>query len=475
MRFSLRIFLGYFLIVVAGGSYLFSVVGSQLKPTVRQSAEEVLVDTANLVAELIHHDFVAGTLSSGSFERAVRRYAGRRPGATIWGVRKDAVDLRVYVTDGAGIVRFDSGGTAVGQDFSRWRDVFLALQGEYGARSSQADFGRGVTTVMHVAAPIVDGGRIVGVVTVAKPNYAMQPYIDRAYARLAQGAALLIGLGLLLGALFSWWLSRGIGLVTAYADAVAAGQSAAVPALPANRELQRLAGAVGRMRDRLEGKAYVEEYVYWLTHELKSPLAGIRASAEVLAEPLEPAEQARFAAHVGAEAERLDRIVQRLLELARIEQRTAIAPSDPVDLSDVVGDVVTALLPQARARGVALDHQVPEGARVAGERFLLEQAVRNLGQNALDFSPPGGLVRIDVTLEDGRWVVSVTDTGPGIPDFALGRIFERFYSLPRPGGDARGTGLGLPLVSSIARLHGGDVRVANRAAGGVVARLRLPA
>jgi two-component system sensor histidine kinase CreC len=442
---------------------------------VRQSAEEVLVDTANLLAEVIRDDFVAGTLSSGSFERAVTRYSSRRPGATIWDVRKDTVDLRVYVTDGAGIVRFDSGGTSVGQDFSRWRDVYLALQGEYGARSSRADLGKGMTTVMHVAAPIVDAGHIVGVVTVAKPNYAMQPYIDRAYARLFQGAALVVGLGLLLGGVFSWWLSRGIGRVTAYADAVAAGQSAAAPALPANRELQRLAGAVARMRERLEGKAYVEEYVYGLTHELKSPLAGIRASAEVLAEPLDPAEQARFAAHIGAEAERLDRIVQRLLELARVEQRTAVAPSAPVSLQEVVGDVVTALLPQALARNVALDFHVPVGASVPGERFLLHQAVRNLVQNALDFSPAGGRVRIDVTGEDGRWVVSVTDSGAGIPDFAIGRIFERFYSLPRPGGDARGTGLGLPLVQSIARLHGGDVSVANRASGGVVARLRLPA
>jgi two-component system sensor histidine kinase CreC len=328
---------------------------------------------------------------------------------------------------------------------------------------------------MHVAAPILENGQIVGVVTVAKPNYTMQPYIDRTYARLAQGAALVIGLGLLLGGLFSWWLSHGIGRVTAYADAVAAGQPAVVPVLPGNRELRRLAAAVAHMRERLEGKAYVEEYVYGLTHELKSPLAGIRASAEVLAEPLEPAEQARFAAHIESEAQRLDRIVQRLLELARVEQRTATEPTERVDLAQVVAGVAAALRPQAEARGIGMEVTVPGGAEVPGERFLLEQAVRNLWQNALDFSPPGSIVRVGASRENGTWVLAVADEGPGIPEYAVGRIFERFYSLPRPGGGARGTGLGLPLVASIARLHGGAVSVANRESGGVIAQLRLPA
>jgi two-component system, OmpR family, sensor histidine kinase CreC len=475
MRFSLRIFLGYFLLVVAGSTYLFSVIGDEVKPTVRQAAEEVLVDTANLLADLIREDFVAGRLADGSFRRAVAAYRERRPGAMIWEIRKDSVDLRVYVTDAAGVVQFDSAGESVGEDFSQWRDIYLTLRGAYGARTSEVDFGRGPTTVMHVAAPILVNGRVVGVVSVAKPNYTVQPYIDRAYARLAQGAALLTGLGLLLGGAFSWWLSRGIGRVIVFADAVAEGVAAAVPHLPGNRELQRLADAMGRMRDRLEGKAYVEEYVYALTHELKSPLAGIRASAEVLADPLDPDSRSRFVAHIEAETGRLDRIVQRLLELARVEQRSALVHAEPIDLRALAADVVSALQPQAASRQVSLVNEVIGPAGVRGERFLLEQALRNLGQNALDFSPSGGEVRITADRRDGMWAVTVTDQGPGVPAFAEARAFDRFFSLARPDGTVRGTGLGLPLVRSIARLHGGDATLQNRAGGGAVAVLTLPA
>ncbi|MEO7387795.1 MAG: two-component system sensor histidine kinase CreC, partial [Gammaproteobacteria bacterium] len=234
MLFSLRIFLGYFLLVVALGAYLVSLIGDEIKPTVRQSAEEILAETANLLAEVIRDDFVAGTLDSGRFSDAIGRFTMRQPKATIWGVRKDSVDLRVYVTDAAGIVQLDSTGEAVGQDYSQWRDVFLTLKGEYGARSSTITIAGDPTTVMYVAAPIVSGGRTVGVLTIAKPNLSMQPYIQRAYEKLTRATVVLIGMGLALGGLFSYWLSRGITQLTDFARQVAEGGGGQPPALRGN-------------------------------------------------------------------------------------------------------------------------------------------------------------------------------------------------------------------------------------------------
>ena len=109
-----------------------------------------------------------------------------------------------------------------------------------------------------------------------------------------------------------------------------------------------------------------------------------------------------------------------------------------------------------------------------GEAFLLRQALTNLLDNAIDFSPAGGTVSV-CAAHAGQWLeLRIRDHGPGIPDYAQERVFERFYSLPRPAGGKKGTGLGLPFVREIAELHGGSVSLANHPDGGAEALLRLP-
>ena len=109
-----------------------------------------------------------------------------------------------------------------------------------------------------------------------------------------------------------------------------------------------------------------------------------------------------------------------------------------------------------------------------GEAFLLGQAVGNLVQNALEFTPPGGTVAVAVARRDRSVCITVEDTGPGVPDYALARIFDRFYSLPRPDSGRKSSGLGLSIVREIARLHGGEANLANRPEGGARAELSLP-
>ena len=112
------------------------------------------------------------------------------------------------------------------------------------------------------------------------------------------------------------------------------------------------------------------------------------------------------------------------------------------------------------------------GAR--GDRFLLVQALGNLVQNALEFAPAGGTVSISLTEGSGGFALGVEDTGPGVPEYALEKVFDRFYSLPRPGATRKSTGLGLALVREIAHLHGGDAALANRPDGGARATVWLP-
>jgi two-component system sensor histidine kinase CreC len=126
------------------------------------------------------------------------------------------------------------------------------------------------------------------------------------------------------------------------------------------------------------------------------------------------------------------------------------------------------------ARGVNLTVREGESVVVRGEAVLLREALVNLLQNALDFSPAGGVVALGWSVVDGRIIFQVQDNGPGVPDYALPRVFDRFYSLPRPGTERKSTGLGLALVREIAHLHGGEAGLANRPEGGARATLGLP-
>ena len=109
-----------------------------------------------------------------------------------------------------------------------------------------------------------------------------------------------------------------------------------------------------------------------------------------------------------------------------------------------------------------------------GERFLLRSALVNLIQNAIDFTPVGGNIQVAAAAEIGMAIITVRDSGPGIPEYALDRVFERFYSLPRPDTGTKSTGLGLALVREAVTLHGGSVELANHPDGGTLATLRLP-
>lgn len=472
MPLGVRIFLVYFLFVGLAGWFVLSTVMDEIRPGVRQSTEETLVDTANLLAELLSADLRAGRLQQSSWQSLFQAYGQRQPQAQIGEVSKLAVNHRIYVTDAAGKVLLDSSGQAVGEDYSRWNDVYLTLRGEYGARSSREVADDPESSVMYVAAPIKDQGQIIGVVAVSKPSRTLQPYIERSQQRLARFGAGLIGLGLLLGALLSWWLSAALRRLTGYARAVSAGQRVSAPALRGG-ELGQLATALEQMRRELEGKAYVERYVHTLTHELKSPLAAIRGAAELLEGEMAEAQRQRFVANIQSESARLQQLIERLLHLAQVEQRQGLEERVAIPLHALLDDLSQAQAARIQAAGVQVENQVDAGLQLLGERFLLRQALSNLLDNALDFTPPGGVLRWSTRGEDGQLWVCLYNSGPAIPDYALARLTERFYSLPRPTTGRKSTGLGLNFVQEVVNLHGGALRVGN-VPGGVEVGLRLP-
>nr|WP_288452307.1 two-component system sensor histidine kinase CreC [uncultured Pseudomonas sp.] len=469
MPLGVRIFLAYFLFVGLSGWFVLSTVMDEIRPGVRQSTEETLVDTAHLLAVLLREDVRDGRLAQGQLPELLKAYGQRQPGAQIWGVAKNQVNHRIYVTDANGIVLLDSSGLAVGQDYSRWNDVYLTLRGRYGVRSTREDPNDPDSSVMYVAAPIIDDGRILGVVSVAKPNRTLQPYIERSQRRLGWLGAGLIGLGLLVGGLLSWWLSGSLRRLTRYAQAVSEGQRAELPQVRGG-ELGQLAKAVERMRTELEGKAYVERYVHTLTHELKSPLAAIRGAAELLEGEMPEAQRQRFVANISEEGERLQNLIERLLHLAQVEQRQGLDERVAVPLQPMIDELVHAQMARIEQRQVRVDNRVDASQIVLGERFLLRQALSNLLDNALDFAPPGGLICFDCAADDEAVQLRLFNQGPAIPDYALARLTERFYSLARPTTGRKSTGLGLNFVQEVAQLHGASLDIAN-VEGGVEVRL----
>lgn len=472
MRLSYRIFLGFFLLVGLATYFVLRIFMQEVRPGVRQGMEVALVDTANLLSELAAPELKAGTLDTGPFAEAVHRFSERTFRARIWDVDLRKAGFRVRVMDPKGIVLFDSEGLDQGRDFSKWNDVYRTLRGEYGARSTRSDPADETSSVMHVAAPIMDGSRIIGVLSVATPTASVVPFAQRSQQRVLRASLLIMAVALLLGLGLAFALTRSVERLRDYAMEVSRGRRAVLPKLSGG-ELSDLGRALETMRDKLEGRQYVERYVHTLTHEMKSPLSAIHGAAELLQEDMPDADRRRFLSNIREQEERLQRLIQRMLDLASVEQRQGLQQPARLSLAALLENALESLHPRLALRDLKTRMDVPADASTFGESFLLEQALANLLDNALEFAEAGSTIRIFTEASAGFHTLVIRDSGPGIPDYALEKIWDPFYSLPRPDTGKKSTGLGLSFVRQVAELHGGSVQVVN-ADGGCEARLTLP-
>lgn len=475
MKLGVVVFLAYLAILAICFSYPLAQIGSRLHTAYLESAEEPLVDTANILASMVGTAAEREDFNAGELYRVFDQVRERNVEARIYEMRKNKVDLSVYITDAKGIVVFDSEGRdTIGQDYSRWRDVALTLKGEYGARVRRNPGDPNSTAALYVAAPIYVSGKMAGVLTVIKPTANIAAFMDVAKPQILRLSMLCLAAAITLSLAVSIWLNHQVGRLTRYANDVREGHRVSFPKL-APTELKTMGVAFEKMREALAGHAYVEQYVETLTHEIKSPISAIRGAAELLEDPsMPPEKRVRFLSNIQTETHRIQELVDRMLKLTELEARRALGSRSLVSLAALVRTIVEASEPALLKKQLRAEVQIPEDISISGDPVLIHLAISNLVQNAIDFSPVNCRIGVTAAKLDGAVEIWVDDEGPGIPEFARLRVFDKFFSLERPDTGKKSTGLGLNFVKEVAALHGGTVEVNNLPERGLRARMTLP-
>ncbi len=464
MSLTSRFLVGFALVAILGLSVLFSQLIHRVERQYFEAVEEPMVDVANILAEILAAEAKDGVLQTQAVEKAIRAAQQRQLNAQIYNRTKEQVDMQVYVTDAQGRVLFDSAGVEKPGTISNHRDVNLTLMGEYGARSSRTSEYDPLSVVMYVGAPIRQNGQTIGMISVAKPQRGVLAFVwetERWLKWSIVTTVLLMLLGIYLAAR---WATRPLEVLTQHALAVSRGERSTSPHMPGD-QMKTLAKALEDMRDALEGREYVENYVQSLTHELKSPVAAILGASEILQGDVPEPKRARFLQNIRAEAGRLRYLLERLLHLAALEKQKALVVREPVNLREMIDRAWDHHALIAAARNVTLQRDLDEKLVIQGDPWLIELALSNLIQNAIDFAPHGSAIIARGYRFDAKVVIEIEDRGPGIPDYARERVFERFYSLPRPDTGKKSTGLGLCFVKEVAQLHEGSVELTNLESG----------
>ena len=474
MKTRTRLFAAFLALAGVGFYALVDWIRDDLVPRYLAVMEETMVDTAEVLSAFLANQMEQGRIPVDGLRQVFGAADARRFSARIYELTKTRTNLRVYVTDKAGIVVFDSdNGRDEGKDYSRWNDVVRTFRGEYGARTTHMVPGDPSTAILYVASPIVADGQTAGVLTVCKPAASVALFLDTARRDIAFAGVVAAAAVMMLGMIVSLWITRPIEKLTKYAQAVRDGKRAAAPRL-GRSEIGELGAAFEEMRTALEGRQYVENYVQTLTHEMKAPLCAIRGAAELLEEDMPPDQRRQFLANLRSESERIQDLIDRMLQLSALENRKELRDVEEIDLAALADEVVEDMKPVFSGKRIDVSVLAHNPVVVRGERFLIRQAAANLLQNAIDFSNEGGRIAVSVENRGDFVEMVIVDSGPGVPNYARDKVFDRFYSLRRPDTGKKSSGLGLAFAREAAELHGGRVSLDNRPEGGAKARLLLP-
>jgi two-component system sensor histidine kinase CreC len=321
---------------------------------------------------------------------------------------------------------------------------------------------------VEVETPIVLDGQTVGAIRVVKPTIVVRRLLADFAPTILIISVTLGAAAALAAAVIGRAIATPIEGLTSFAVGVSEGETSATPPIAHGQEVKRLTRAIETMRRELEGRPFVETFAADLSHELKNPVAAVRASAEVLDEGAlaEPEEARRFVARIREATARIETLLGEVLSLARIEAR-GVETSSQVDL----GALARAATEAAKDRGALVELTVESDVVVRGQLNWLARAIDNLVDNAIVHGDPALASRVAVRREGSRVAVHVTSRG-SIAKHVQTNLFRRFVTTRAAGG---GTGLGLAIVRAVAEAHGGRAELARPGPPEVEFRLTLPA
>lgn len=450
-----RLFLALLALFGLGLYALIDWILDDVRPHYLETMEESMVDMATLLASLVSNQIAGAEIRTDDLRAAFDTAKKRHFSAKIYEMTKTQLNMRVYVTDRNGIVVFNSdNGRDEGKDYSRWNDVRRTMRGEYGARASRTDPDDPMTALLCVASPIKVNEDIIGVLAVCKPTESVKLFLEVARRDLVVVGVVAAVALLFIAVVTSFWITWPIEKLTRHVRAVRDGKRAAAPKL-GKSEIGALGAAFEDMRVALEGKQYVEDYVQTLTHQMKSPLSAIRGAAELLEEDMPPAQRRQFLDHIRSESVRMQDLVDRMLQLSALENRKQLQDVAEVNIAELIAENIESMQAAFSGKRIRVSATEVEPLVVKCERFLVRQAITNLLQNAVDFSTDGGVLSVAARKTDHSIEIAILDNGCGIPDYALDKVFDRFYSLSRPDTGRKSSGLGLAFVREVAALHGG--------------------
>ena len=381
----------------------------------------------------------------------------------------DMQGTRVLVTDESGLILYDSSTLEKRTgDYAITAEVVKALRGEDVCRS---EYRQGAFRT-RVAVPTVYRGVTLGAVYLYEYDTEQAEVLLSIQSTLRYISIVICVVALVAALILSKALTRNTSRLLGGIRSVREGEYNHRIEVKGKDEMAQLAMEFNELTDRLQTIEEVRRrFVSDASHELKTPLSSIRLLADsILQNSSVDMETVReFVSDIGEEADRLTRISQRLLALSRLDARLQ-RERVPVDVGQVVEKVGHMLLPLARSAQVELQYRLQPHCKVLATQDDLYQVAFNLMENAVKYNQPGGSATVEVAREEYWITLTVQDTGVGIPEEDLLRVFDRFYRVDKARSrQAGGTGLGLSIARDTARLHGGDI-MAQRGPDGVGAR-----
>lgn len=485
MTIFIRIWLAFTIVLCIGGFLFFTNLEKHVKPTAQQVVEDTLIDSTQILAsiaspilsDVYQHNLNATNKPLGRQQKKLQEFSKQIDqafslpiNAKVWRNHKKDLDFHIYITDDKGIVIYDSQHQALGADYSRWNDVYKTLKGQYGARASQIKPNDPSSSVMYIAAPIYlnqtvasqtsKTNPIIGVLTIGKPSASLLPYLDNTYTQMIN-VALWVGLSsMILAGLVAMWIRRSIFLVNRYTQSLA--QDVNKPKFYLASELNQLSNSIAKMREDLENKAYVTQYVHTLTHELKSPITAIQASSELMMDELPIEDREQFGNNILHQCQKLKTLVDQMLLLAKLEQPNFKLNLIQINLANFIDELITQNQSKIKLQDINFEILVDSDICIKADKFWFEHAVQNLLENAIHFCDEKIIIRSDKEQGSAKTIaLSIFNTGKHVEDYALPKLFDRYFSVPKSTQSKKGTGIGLTLVKEVVEKHHWSVDIKN--------------